>query len=58
MSLLFLIGKDLFLLLGKWIQSLSNGNVGKWVLSGLVMESNISSGFSKFGLNLIRVDDS
>lgn len=52
-------GSNEFSLLGsEWVESVSDGSVGKWVLLGLVVNSDVLSGFSKFGLNLIGVDDS
>ena len=51
-------GDELSLLGSEWVESVSDGSVGKWVLLGLVVSSDVSSGLSKFGLNLIGVDDS
>ena len=44
--------------LGVWVQSVHEGFVGQWVLSGLVVDSNGVSDISKFSLNLVRIDDS
>jgi hypothetical protein len=57
-SLGFSGGDELSLFGSEWVESVSDGSVGKWVLLGLVVNSDVSSGFSKFGLNLIGVDDS
>ena len=57
-SLGFSGGDELSLLGSEWVESVSDGSVGKWVLLGLIVNSDVSSGFSKFGLNLIGVDDS
>jgi len=51
-------GNELSLFGSEWVESVSDGSVGKWVLLGLVVNSDVPSGFSKFGLNLIGVDDS
>lgn len=58
MSISLLLGKDFSLLGSEWVESVHEGFVGEWVLSGLIMESLVSSNGSKLGLNLIRVDDS
>ena len=57
-SLGFSGGDELSLFGSEWVESVSDGSVGKWVLLGLIVNSDVSSGFSKFGLNLIGVDDS
>lgn len=57
-SLGFSGGDELSLFGSEWVESVSDGRVGKWVLLGLIVNSDVSSGFSKFGLNLIGVDDS
>lgn len=57
-SLGFSGGDELSLFGSEWVESVSDGSVGKWVLLGLIVSSDVSSGFSKFGLNLIGVDDS
>lgn len=57
-SLGFNGGNELSLLLGEWVESVSDGSVGEWVLLGLVVNSGVGLLLSKFGLNLIGVDDS
>ena len=57
-SLGFSGGDELSLFGSEWVESVSDGSVGKWVLLGLIVNSDVSSGFSKFGLNLIGVDNS
>jgi len=57
-SLGFNGGNELSLLLGEWVESVSDGSVGEWVLLGLVVNSSVGLLLSKFGLNLIGVDDS
>jgi len=53
-----LLGDQLSLLLGEWVELVHDSFVLEWVLLGLVVSSNVLSNISQFGLNLIRVDDS
>jgi hypothetical protein len=54
----FSSSSELSLLSSEWVESVSDGSVGEWVLLGLVVSSNVGSGFSELGLNLIGVNDS
>lgn len=57
-SVLLLLGNELSLLLGEWVELVHHGLVLQWVLLGLIMGSDVLSHVSQLGLNLIGVDDS
>lgn len=58
LSILVLLGEDLSLLGGEWVKLLHHDLVVKWVLLGLVVDSDGSSDGSEGFLDLIGVDDS
>jgi len=47
MSISISLGEDLSLLSSEWVQSVHDGFVGKWVLLGLVVDSDRSSDVSE-----------